>query len=51
MFGAMPPRGSGRLRLSRMNVGGMGTAMMKRIMRNKNVGSLETLIQKAMKTA
>ena len=28
---------------------GMGTAMMKMVMKQKNVDSLETLIQKAMK--
>lgn len=49
MFGAMLPRGSKRLKLSKMNMGGMGTAMMKKIMNDKNVDSLETLIKKAMK--
>jgi NADPH-dependent 2,4-dienoyl-CoA reductase/sulfur reductase-like enzyme/peroxiredoxin family protein/TusA-related sulfurtransferase/rhodanese-related sulfurtransferase len=48
MFGAMMPRGADRLKLSRMNMGGMGTAMMKRIMNDKNVDSLETLIRKAI---
>lgn len=48
MFGAMLPRGSRKLKLSRMNMGGMGTAMMKKIMRDKNVDSLEDLIQKAI---
>ncbi len=49
MFGAMLPRGSRKLGLSKMNMGGMGTAMMKKIMNDKNVDSLETLIQKALK--
>ena len=49
MFGAMLPRGSQKLKLSKMNMAGMGTAMMKQIMNDKNVDSLETLIQKAMK--
>ncbi len=49
MFGAMMPRGSGKLKLSKMNMGGMGTAMMKKIMQDKNVDSLEQLIKKAMK--
>ena len=49
MFGGMMPRGAGKLKLSKMNMGGMGTAMMKMVMRKKNVDSLETLIQKAMK--
>lgn len=49
MFGAMLPRGSKKLKLSRMNMGGMGTVMMKKIMDDKNVDSLEALIQKAIK--
>ena len=48
MFGSMLPRGTGKLHLSRMNMGGMGTAMMKKIMNDKNVDSLETLMKKAM---
>ena len=48
MFGAMLPRGTGKLKLSKMNMGGMGTAMMKKIMNDKNVDSLEALIQKAL---
>lgn len=48
MFGIMLPRGSKKLKLSKMNMGGMGTAMMKKIMNDKNVDSLETLIKKAM---
>ena len=48
MFGAMLPRGTKKLRLSRMNMAGMGTAMMKKIMNDKNVDSLETLIEKAI---
>ncbi|MCI1952170.1 MAG: FAD-dependent oxidoreductase [Clostridiales bacterium] len=49
LFGTMLPRGSKRLKLSKMNMGGLGTAMMKKIMNDKNVDSLEALIQKAMK--
>ncbi|HWQ57960.1 MAG TPA: FAD-dependent oxidoreductase [Clostridia bacterium] len=48
MFGGMLPRGSGKLKLSRMNMGGMGTAMMKMIMKGKRVDSLEELIRKAI---
>lgn len=48
MFGTMLPRGSKKLKLSRMNMGGMGTSMMKKIMNDKNVDSLEELIKKAM---
>lgn len=50
LFGSMLPRGSKKLKLSRMNMGGMGTAMMKKIMNDKNVDSLEALIEKAMKS-
>lgn len=49
MFGSMLPRGTKKLSLSRMNMAGMGTAMMKKIMNDKNVDSLETLIEKAIK--
>lgn len=48
MFGTMLPRGSKKLKLSKMNMGGVGTAMMKKIMNDKSVDSLEVLIQKAM---
>jgi peroxiredoxin family protein/TusA-related sulfurtransferase len=48
MFGSMMPRGSQKLKLSKMHMGGMGTAMMKKVMRDKNVDSLETLMQHAM---
>ena len=42
------PRGTGKLKLSKMNMGGMGTAMMKKVMEDKNVDSLEELMQHAM---
>lgn len=48
MFGAMLPRGAGKLKLSKMNMGGMGTAMMQGIMQDKNIDSLETMMKKAM---
>ena len=48
MFGMMLPRGSGKLKLSKMNMGGLGTAMMKGIMKDKNIDSLEDLMKKAM---
>jgi peroxiredoxin family protein/TusA-related sulfurtransferase len=47
MFGRMMPRGAGKLTLSRMHMAGMGTGMMKGIMRKKNVASLESLIGSA----
>jgi len=48
MFGFMMPRGSKKLTLSKMHMAGMGTAMIKGIMKKKNVSSLEELIQSAM---
>lgn len=48
MFGAMLPRGAKRLHLSKMDMGGLGAAMMKRIMKDKNIDSLEDLMKKAM---
>ncbi|WP_230399545.1 CoA-disulfide reductase [Novisyntrophococcus fermenticellae] len=50
MFGFMTPKGSKKLKLSRLNMGGMGTAMMKKVMKDKNVDSLEALMQQAMKS-
>lgn len=50
MFGWMMPKGAGKLQLSKMNMAGMGTAMMKRVMKDKNVNSLEDLMATAMKS-
>jgi peroxiredoxin family protein len=47
MFGWMMPRGADRLTLSRMNMGGLGTAMMKHVMREKGVSSLPQLMEDA----
>ncbi|MBW2439918.1 MAG: DsrE/DsrF/DrsH-like family protein [Deltaproteobacteria bacterium] len=44
MFGAMLPTGTGDVKLSNMNMGGMGTAMMKSLMKKKNVASLEEMV-------
>ncbi len=48
MFGKMMPRGVNKLKISKMNMGGMGTAMMKKVMRDKHVDSLADLIKNAM---
>lgn len=48
MFGFMMPRGSKKLSLSKMNMAGMGPKMIRNVMKNKNVESLESLIQAAM---
>lgn len=45
MFGAMMPRGTKKLKISNMNMLGMGTAMMKKVMKDKKVSSLEELIK------
>lgn len=47
MFGKMLPKGAGALKLSKMNMGGMGTAMMKSLMQKKNVASLDQMIEMA----
>ncbi len=49
MFGWMMPRGADRLTLSKMNMGGLGTRMIKGIMRKKNMPSLPELIESAQK--
>ena len=47
MFGWMMPRGADKTTLSKMNMAGMGTAMIKGIMKKKNVLSLPELITAA----
>ena len=47
MFGAMLPKGIDGVKLSKMNMGGMGTKMMKSLMKKKNVASLEEMIETA----
>jgi peroxiredoxin family protein/TusA-related sulfurtransferase len=49
MFGWMMPRGASKLKLSKMNMAGMGTAMMKHVMKQKGVNSLPELIEMARK--
>lgn len=44
MFGKMLPKGTGDVKLSKMNMGGMGTTMMKSLMKKKNVASLEDML-------
>ncbi|MCI1966100.1 MAG: FAD-dependent oxidoreductase [Oscillospiraceae bacterium] len=48
MFGAMMPRGTKKLGLSRMNLFGMGAKMIRGVMRRKHVSSLEELLQSAI---
>ena len=47
IFGAMLPKGTGEVKLSKMNLGGMGTAMMRSLMKKKNVASLEQMLELA----
>jgi peroxiredoxin family protein len=44
MFGFMLPKGRGKIKLSKMHMAGMGTAMLKGLMKKKNVASLDQLI-------
>ena len=48
MFGKMMPKGTKKLKLSKLNMGGLGSKMMKKVMRDKNVSSLEELLTNAM---
>ena len=48
MFGWMLPTHSGKLKLSKMNMGGAGSWMMRLIMKRKRIDSLESLIQQAI---
>jgi NADPH-dependent 2,4-dienoyl-CoA reductase/sulfur reductase-like enzyme/peroxiredoxin family protein/rhodanese-related sulfurtransferase/TusA-related sulfurtransferase len=50
MFSKMMPGHAGELRLSNMNMGGMGRRMMKLRMKDKHVDALETMIQKAQES-
>lgn len=43
MFSMMLPSGSRKLKLSKMNMGGAGSRMMRYIMKRKNIESLESL--------
>jgi len=48
MFGKMMPKGVDKLKISKMNMGGMGTKMMKKVMHDKNVDTLQSLMQSAL---
>lgn len=48
MFGMMLPSSSLKLKLSKMNMGGMGGKMMRYIMHRKGIDSLESLRQQAL---
>ena len=48
MFSMMLPSDSKKLKLSQMNMGGMGRRMMRHIMKSKNIDSLESLRRQAL---
>jgi peroxiredoxin family protein len=47
MFGRMMPQGPEKLGLSKMNMGGIGAKLMKKIMRQKNIATLQELMMTA----
>ena len=47
LFGMMLPSGSRKLALSKLNLGGIGSRMMRGMMKNKKIDSLETLMEQA----
>ena len=47
LFGLMLPKGSTKVKLSKMNMMGMGTSMMKNLMKKNNVASLEEMLNTA----
>ena len=47
MFGFMMPKGADKLTLSKMNMGGVGSKMMKWVMKNKNISTLKELMTQA----
>jgi len=48
IFGVMLPKGTSELKLSKMNMFGIGPKMIRWIMRKKNIASLEELMKAAM---
>lgn len=49
MFGMMLPSNSKKLEISKMNMGGIGSRMMRYIMKKKHIDSLESLMLQAQK--
>jgi peroxiredoxin family protein len=47
MFGMMLPKGRNKLKLSKLNMGGMGPMMIKSLMRKQNVMSLDAMFEEA----
>ena len=49
IFGIIMPKGANKLTLSKMNMGGIGSFIMKKVMKNKNISTLKELIEQAQK--
>lgn len=47
MFGMMLPKGMNKIKLSKMHMMGMGTSMIKGLMKKKNVASLQQMFKTA----
>ena len=47
LFGLLLPKGASSLRLSKMNMFGLGGKMMRFVMRKRKIDSLESLIEQA----
>ena len=47
MFGWMMPKGPDTLVLSKLNMGGIGTVMMRQVMKSKGIDSLPALMHSA----
>ncbi len=50
MFSKMMPKNSKKLGLSKMNMAGIGPKLIRKVMKDKNIQSLEELIDEAMKS-
>ncbi|WP_020613141.1 FAD-dependent oxidoreductase [Sediminispirochaeta bajacaliforniensis] len=48
MFGMMLPGHNGKLKLSKLNMGGIGASMMKGIMKKQKIDTLENMLQTAI---
>jgi len=48
LFGLMMPSSSARLGLSKMNYAGLGSKMMRRVMKKRNIDSLENMLNTAI---
>lgn len=50
MFSMMMPKSSKKLGLSKMNMAGLGPKMIRKVMKDKNISSLEELIEDGIKS-